>query len=170
MKQIKEFPNYSITKIGKVWNNKYKRWLKPLEYRNYLYVELYKNNQSSKKSIHRLVLETFVGDCPDSMQACHNDGYKLNNQLDNLRWGTHKENQQDRIRHGTSNRGKHVNCGEAHPFCKLTEQNIRMIIYMWRTNLFSQRELAKQYKISAVEINRIIKRKRWKHLGVVNYE
>jgi hypothetical protein len=45
------------------------------------------------------------------MEVCHNDGSRDNNELTNLRYGTRKENAEDRERHGTnkvlSRRGKY---------------------------------------------------------------
>lgn len=51
--------------------------------------------------IHRLVLEAFVGPCPQGMECRHLDGNAGNNVLSNLAWGTHLENEADRVRHGT---------------------------------------------------------------------
>lgn len=51
--------------------------------------------------VHRLVLEAFVGPCPEGMEGCHIDGDGTNNRLDNLRWDTHVGNVKDSIRHGT---------------------------------------------------------------------
>jgi hypothetical protein len=43
--------------------------------------------------VHRLVLEAFVGPCPDGMECLHSpDATRTNNRLDNLRWGTHQDN------------------------------------------------------------------------------
>src|SRR5262245_43976187 len=39
-------------------------------------------------SVHRLILEAFVGPCPDGYVACHNDGTRSNNRPENLRWDT----------------------------------------------------------------------------------
>lgn len=51
--------------------------------------------------VHRLVLLTFVGPCPNGMEACHfPDSNPANNRLENLRWGTHKENFEDYRKHG----------------------------------------------------------------------
>lgn len=36
--------------------------------------------------VHRLVLETFVGPCPDGMECDHSDRNRRNNALTNLRW------------------------------------------------------------------------------------
>ena len=54
---------------------------------------------------HRLLLLTFVGPPPfPGAQVRHLDGNPMNNALDNLAWGTAKENAADRDRHGTTNR------------------------------------------------------------------
>ena len=59
--------------------------------------------------IHRLVLKTFIGPCPNGMQSRHfPDDNKANNCLDNLQWGTPKENGADKIVHGTSGKGRPV--------------------------------------------------------------
>lgn len=55
--------------------------------------------------LHRLILEAFVGPCPDGMVTCHGDGNRLNNRLDNLRWDTPKNNKADQFRHGTAATG-----------------------------------------------------------------
>lgn len=47
------------------------------------------------KKVHRLVLETFVGPCPAGLECLHADGDPTNNRLDNLRWGTRRENRAD---------------------------------------------------------------------------
>lgn len=56
--------------------------------------------------VHVLVLEAFVGPCPAGMQTRHLDGDGANNRLDNLRWGTPKENAEDQDRHGRRPRGE----------------------------------------------------------------
>ena len=66
----------------------------------YLVVFLCKNGLPREHFIHRLVLESFVGAAPRGNQACHGDGSRDNNRLNNLRWGTCKENQADTALHG----------------------------------------------------------------------
>jgi len=51
--------------------------------------------------VHRLILEVFVGPCPDGMECRHLDGNPQNNRLDNLAWGTPEENCEDREKHRT---------------------------------------------------------------------
>jgi hypothetical protein len=52
--------------------------------------------------VHQLVLETFVGPCPENQETRHLDGIPANNRLENLCWGTSQENNGlDKRRHGT---------------------------------------------------------------------
>lgn len=53
------------------------------------------------RTVHSLVMLTFVGKCPKGMEICHNDGNRLNTRLSNLRYDTHKANEADKILHGT---------------------------------------------------------------------
>jgi hypothetical protein len=46
-------------------------------------------------AVHRLVLESFVGPCPDGMEACHANGNGFDNRVENLRWDTHEENMRE---------------------------------------------------------------------------
>ena len=43
-----------------------------------------KSNIRKHYSVHRLVVETFIGDIPNKMVINHKDGNKLNNSLQNL--------------------------------------------------------------------------------------
>ena len=47
-------------------------------------------------AVHTLVLEAFDRPAPDGMEACHGDGDRSCNDLANLRWGTHRENERDK--------------------------------------------------------------------------
>lgn len=65
-----------------------------------------KDGREVRTEVHRIVLEAFVGRCPNGMEACHNNGIPTDNRLENLRWDTHSSNMQDTILHGTHNRGE----------------------------------------------------------------
>ena len=115
------------------------RKLKPTrQYRGHMSVFLGRDDQ---RLVHRLVLEAFVGPCPEGMECRHLDGNPGNNRLDNLAWGTPKENFADSMRHGTaycltpearehaSHLWDHVKhkTGEKHHRAKLTDNQVAII-------------------------------------------
>jgi hypothetical protein len=57
---------------------------------------MYCHYKGKKHRIHRLVLESFVEAAPLGMECDHIDRIKTNNKLENLRWVTSKENQNNR--------------------------------------------------------------------------
>ena len=81
------------------------RLIKPCRFkkkRAYVYVDLSKDGRVLRFSVHKLVLTTFVGPCPDGMVACHfPDPNPENNCLNNLRWDTRSANEADKEIHGT---------------------------------------------------------------------
>lgn len=161
MKRIPGYPNYLITKIGEVWSLKKKIFLKPAINRcGYLFVGLYKNKQRKGYHIHSLVLKTFVGPCPNGMECRHLDGNSTNNHLNNLCWGTKKENQNDSKRHGTMNRAK----GENHGHVKLTKFEVLRIRLLYQTGRYYQRELAKMFSVHRSTIGFIVRKEHWRHI------
>ena len=54
----------------------------------------------NSQCVHKLVLMAFVGPAPDRHECCHNNGDPSDNRLENLRWGTRRENILDAVKHG----------------------------------------------------------------------
>ena len=125
-----------------------------------MYIHLYKvdSKRGIQCWIHRLVLETYVSQRPRDMECRHLNNNPTDNRLENLRWGTKKENQHDRVENGTSMEGI------KHPLVKLTEQQVRQIIYVCRTGLFTLKEIASWYNVTWECIRNIKNRKSWKHI------
>lgn len=71
-------------------------------------------NIQGMKSVHRLVLEAFVGACPPGMETCHKNGIRTDNRVDNLYWGTSSENNLDIVRHGNHHLQKLESCPRGH--------------------------------------------------------
>lgn len=160
MKQIPGFPKYKITRGGEVWSIRGKKFLiQKVTMYGYREITLCKHGKKHSKKVHRLVLETFIGPCPKGMQACHNNGVKQDNRLENLRWDTGKNNELDKVRHGTAL------FGEKRHNAKLTEQDVKMIIYMYGTGLITQQEIAGVYSITQANVSTIVLKKSWKYLG-----
>lgn len=107
--------------------------------------------------VHRLVLEAFVGPCPQGHECAHNDGDPANNKLENLRWATPVENQADSLRHGT-----HVR-GEQHKNSKLSESAVREIRKMSSEGI-SNRAIAKYYGVSHSLVGNVLHGKAWAHV------
>ena len=82
----------------------------------YLIVRLCKNHDQTKCYVHRIVLETFAGEAPAGMQACHWNDDKEDNRLENLRWGTPNENMFDRVRNGIHHNAVKTHCKWGHEF------------------------------------------------------
>lgn len=101
--------------------------------------------------VHRMVLETFRGPCPDGMLACHGNGVRTDNRLENLRWDTPEANCADELLHGTSNRGM------ANNTAKLTESDVLYI----RRSPEATSVLARRFGVTRVHIQGIRKRKTW---------
>jgi hypothetical protein len=159
MKDISGFDGYKVDENGQVWSfRKGKRRLQPYLYRGYQKVSLCKNGKGYNRFVHRLVLETFIGICPSGMQACHNNGVRVDNRLGNLRWGTAKENQADRKAHGTEVHG------EKHWHTKLNEKQVRVIKHCIKNGMWVK-DIAKYFPVvKASTIHEIKKGKNWKHV------
>lgn len=88
----------------------------------YLTVTLKKNGTTHRKTMHRLVLLTFEGQCPTGMETCHNNGKRTDNRLSNLRWDTGSNNNLDTILHGNNPQSKKTHCPRGH---LLKDPNLR---------------------------------------------
>jgi hypothetical protein len=64
--------------------------------------------------VHRFVLETFVGPCPEGMEACHGPNGVSDNSLANLRWDTKSANAADMIRAGNKTQQRRTHCPTDH--------------------------------------------------------
>jgi hypothetical protein len=82
----------------------------------YLYVTLTREGAQKRFAVHRLVALSFIGPCPAGQEVRHLDGNSANPSLANLAYGTHTENMQDMVRHGTSSTGRKTHCPAGHPY------------------------------------------------------
>ena len=123
-KQLLDFPSYYINRSGDIYSRFSHRKLKASPSDNgYRTVLLYTASGSTTRTVHTLVLETFVGPKPEgkSIVGRHLDGNPLNNKVSNLCWGTQGDNLRDRNEHGTAVRG------DSHPGSRLSSKDIPTI-------------------------------------------
>ena len=129
--------------------------------RHYLQVSLYyKNGMPIKASVHRLVLESFVGSCPTGMECCHSNGNPEDNQLTNLRWDTRMNNMQDSIAMGLQAYGSRC------PNAKLTSQHARNIKLRYKrySHDANLSILAKEYGVGVETVRHVVKGRTWHHV------
>lgn len=130
------YPHYRVGDDGSVWSiwnvRGNKGWTKlkwiagtrKIGRKEWTYpsVNLSDGGTSKLFLVHFLVLSAFTGSRPPGTMARHfPDRNPYNVGLENLRWGTSKENQRDRIDHGTDDRGER--CYRA----TITDDAVRLI-------------------------------------------
>ncbi|EOI3540821.1 HNH endonuclease [Cronobacter sakazakii] len=109
---MKEF-KYEVTPDGRVfsldsnWRGYGKRELtQQLNSYGYPSVRIYVNGIRKRMLVHALVAKNHLPEQPSELhQIRHLDGNKTNNRVENLAWGTAKENADDRKLHGRTSCG-----------------------------------------------------------------
>lgn len=96
------YDGYQVSNLGRVkslGNNKTRKEkvLKPETINGYLRVCLSKEKKGKHILVHRLVADAFIPNIDNKPYIDHIDGNPKNNNIDNLRWCTHKENMNNPI-------------------------------------------------------------------------
>lgn len=104
--------------------------------------------------VHVAVCKTFHGPRPPGHEVAHGNGIQLDCSAANLSWKTPRENEADKIAHGTRMQG------EGHHQHKLTEADVRAI----RTSSETNTALGKQYGVARVTIAYARAGKTWRHI------
>lgn len=166
------FPDYRIGTDQTVWTRRiqgnatgtgpWKKLKGGFHKRGYPTYEFWKKGKRKVFTLHRLMLLAFVGPCPEGMECCHEDGDPTNNDLSNLRWGTHSSNGKDMVKHGNHYR-PNTN-GEANGFAKLTEREVLEIRRLFRPRKVTHQMLADMFHVSRGTIKGIVNRWWWKHI------
>ena len=104
--------------------------------------------------VHRLVLDAFVGPCPEGLEACHENGNRIDNRLSNLRWDTRSNNHQDKLKHGTDHRGS------KNPQAKLSEEQVGEIKRLLGQGV-KQVDIARRFNIHKGTVHDIKKGHNW---------
>jgi hypothetical protein len=121
-------------------------------------VGLSKVEKKTVRYVHRMVLEAFVGPCPEGMQCRHLNGNARDNRLVNLIWGTPQENMNDKRRHGTQPVGEQVS------WVKLTKWNVLIDVPLMTARGWLQRKIGAELGVAQSTVHEIITGKKWKHL------
>jgi hypothetical protein len=146
-------PGYFASANGEILSKRRRkpRVLTPIEADSgHLYIFV----NRKKRWVHHLVIEAFGHPRPEGLQCRHLDGNPHNNRPDNLRWGTHLENVNDRWLHGT------MPVPHESARTKLTTQDIPVIRDLAQKG-YSSRVIARQFGTSHTTIQKIILKERW---------
>lgn len=110
-KTIDGYPDYMISSMGRVksldreilnrWGNGYRlikgKILKGGKHRGYLYVSLSRNGKCKTFTVHKLVAQHFIPNPNNLSEIDHINTDRTDNRVENLRWCTHKENQNNTV-------------------------------------------------------------------------
>lgn len=113
-KDVKGFSGYQVSNTGRVrscirggrYGTQYcEEWHEVIPYKygyknRYLRVNLYKDGQMFSISVHQLVAENFIENSDNKPFVCHKDDNPHNNSVNNLYYGSPKDNTSDAIRNG----------------------------------------------------------------------
>ncbi len=171
-RHVPGYEQYAVDTQGGVWRwygqpkrpdratyaNQWRK-LKPRKHKATGYVR-YHLGAGCEVAGHRLVLSVWVGEPVEGQEACHNNGIRDDNRVDNLRWDTRSGNHHDKHAHGT------MMAGESHYAAKLTQQQVQTIrqeLIEYRT---TGRALARRFNVSESLISGIKNNRRWKNREV----
>ena len=125
----------------------------------YLKVNLSLKNKGRQHPfpVHRLILETFVPvEDMDKLQVDHIDGDKTNNNINNLRWTTCKENinNPNTLKNARANNQN----GAKNLMAKFNAESILHLINDCNSGEYKQKEILEKYNINRETLRKILNR------------
>jgi hypothetical protein len=90
---FKDIGNYIVHTDGRVWSKYKEDWMTPkLSKKGYHQYHLSLDGKRTYTYAHRLIAETFIPNPDNLPEVDHISGVKTQNNLENLRWCTGKDN------------------------------------------------------------------------------
>jgi hypothetical protein len=120
----------------------------------YLTVGVCINGVKSRRGVHQLVADAFIGPVPKGYLVRHLDGNRSNNTPQNLAYGTPRQNAEDRKSHGR------YFYGEDHHNAKLTKNDVLEIIRARNAGM-KVKDLSTTYGVSVSTIEGVIYEKHY---------
>lgn len=167
---ISGFPDYDVSNLGRVrsWrgngngtrSKKYRILISRLGTNGRPKYELCNGRRSNgvtrgtTKYEHKLVASAFLGEPLDGQVVRHLDGNPENNNVENLCYGTPKDNIADKKRHGTFIQGEDSN------LAKLSGEDVLFI----RSSDLSAREISEILPTTMNNVYLIRSNQTWRHL------
>lgn len=164
---IKGWPGYYAGSDGRIYSLKsgdfepLATWEGGRKRCRYLKVSLHRRcgrrgNRAEKRNfyVHNLIARAFLGRRPRvTSQAAHKDGDRHNNLPINLVWKTKRQNERDKIAHGTQFKP----AGSTNGRSKLLPEQVETI----RTSLLPDSSLAEIFHVSVSQVRRIRAGRSW---------
>lgn len=123
-KNIPNLKGYQASNLGNIRSLNYrnskqiKNLSKTIAGRGYLRVKITINGIGKNYSVHRLVIQTFLGE-NDKLEVNHKDGNKLNNNINNLEYCTRSENMLHAYKNGLKVAPSGKNHAKARAVCQI---------------------------------------------------
>lgn len=167
---VERVPTYEVSSLGRVrrkagtYGCKHGRILKQKHAKGgYLDIGLSLGTKEGgywHPHVHQLVALAFIGPMPSpEHEVRHLDGNPARNVPDNLKWGTAKENAEDRVRHGRQPYMK----GELHGMARLTNSAVWAMRRAWDRGA-SLEALMVRYDVGRITVYDAVKHRSWKHI------
>lgn len=164
MKDVIDYEDlFSISITGELFSKRSNRFLKKTVGSNGYYTIATKIGGRSGKDIcfklHRLVAKAYIPNPLNLPEVNHKDGNKLNNNLDNLEWVSHKDNMAHASTLGLTNYMPRDNrvASTSYSKCILTENNVSEICSLYNEG-FTQEAIAESFSISRSAIYHILRK------------
>ena len=156
-------PRYGATPDGRVFRIVRARFGKPVPHemvqtvgvKGYLYVGNGSGKGLRTVRVHQVIARTFIPNPENLPEVAHKNGVKLDNRAENLRWSTTLDNQWDRLKHGTHNRGTRQTNH------KLTESDVEAM----RTGKMSPQQAASKSGAGEKHCYYVSRGKDWPHVN-----
>lgn len=129
LKQVKDFPNYTIDEKSNIYNSKGKLLSKFRNKDGYDCICLNKDGKRKHKRVCRLVAEHFVENPDNKPIVNHKNSVRDDDHFSNLEWVTQKENIAHSLKSNNNlwkNSAK-ISTEQAHEICKLLEYGLRFV-------------------------------------------
>tara|TARA_R110000796_G_scaffold35251_2_gene90730 strand:+ start:589 stop:1053 length:465 start_codon:yes stop_codon:yes gene_type:complete len=114
--EVQGYPKYLIYPDGRVWSRKRKIFMKHQNTSGgYLHVILCHHGKKKFYKIHRLIALHYIPNPEGKPQVDHINRIRNDNRVENLRWATNGENQQNTVKRKDNNSGhKNISYDKEH--------------------------------------------------------
>jgi hypothetical protein len=160
-KEIPTAPGYYVSNHGRVRRHHPERWVdlttanKSQGGRGFL--RAYVDGKEKGLQVARLVLSLF-GRPPKPGELCrHLNDDPSDDRIENLAWGTHRDNMRDMVRNGGSLKGV------KHHKSKLSEDDVKEIRSLAARGV-PRIDISKKFNVTLGTIGHVVRRMTWRHI------